>query len=176
MKIINIRRNDFDDIFHRLTEYLHANISTDECMNNALHYINEKNILSEPYELDTPFLGEGNLLIHRYAHNYNACRSIYVSHDKKKLFYEGVISIRYVDELKYFDYMTLDSEDIKTLCKKYYLEPIKNKETNLFTHEDMSNFARFVWFKNYQNYEKGICHYFDEWYNLKNISNENPNK
>lgn len=124
MKIITINRNDFDTILHRLSEYLHAFISVDECMNNALYYIFEKNILSEPYE-ETPFIGEGYMIIHRYAPTYEAFRSIYVSPDKKKLFYEGIVSVRYVNELKYVDYMTLNCEDIKILCKKYYLKPIE---------------------------------------------------
>ena len=123
MKIINIRRDDFDTILHRLSEYLHAHISVDECMNNALYYIFEKDILSEPFE-DAP-IGEGYMIIHKYAPSYEAFRSIYVTPDKKKLFYEGIVSVRYVNELKYADYMTLNSEDIKILCKKYYLKPIE---------------------------------------------------
>jgi hypothetical protein len=50
----------------------------------------------------------------------------YISSDFNKIFYEGVIPYRYIDELTYIDYITLSETEINLLCKKYKLT--KNEE------------------------------------------------
>lgn len=50
-----------------------------------------------------------------------AVRSIYLS-PNNKLFNEGLLSMRFIDELKYVDYISLDNEAIELLCEKYNLK------------------------------------------------------
>jgi hypothetical protein len=127
MKIIRLCRNDFDTLYDILTEYLNTKISADECIAQAVKYVKENKLLLKPFE-DIPF-GEGYRLIHEY-YEYDGCRSIYFSPHEKKLFYEGIISMRHINEMKYVDYLSFDREDIKMICKKYRLKPIDNEESN----------------------------------------------
>jgi hypothetical protein len=123
MKTIELTQNDFDILYDILSDYLHTKISADECIANGLKYIEKKKLLSKPFE-DCP-IGEGYMLIRRYPPHYNGFRSIYFSPYEKKLFYEGIVSFRYLDEMRYVDYMFFDREDIEMICKKYNLKPIE---------------------------------------------------
>ena len=129
MKIIQLTRNDFDSIYNILTEYLHTKISSDECIEYGLKYIETNKILSQSF-VNAP-IGEGYMLIHKYSPGYEAYRSIYLSPHENKLFYEGIISIKYVDELRYIDYTSFDVEDIKRICEKYKLKPIENENNTM---------------------------------------------
>ena len=124
MKIIELTRNVFDSLYHILTEYLYTKMSADECIINGLKYIEENKLLLKPFE-DSP-IGEGYMLILRYSPDYRGFRSIYLSPHEKKLFYEGIISFKYLDEMRYVDYMYFDVEDIKMICRKYSLKPIED--------------------------------------------------
>lgn len=124
MKIIQIPIAHFEALYHILTQYLYTSISADECIEEGLHYIGDKNLLSQPSE-DALF-DVGYRLIYRYSPEFNGFRSIYLSPNGDKLFYEGVISLRFLDELRYIDYVSFDKEDIKMLCKKYKLKPDEN--------------------------------------------------
>ena len=97
MKIIRLCRNDFDTLYEILTEYLNTKISSDECIAQAVKYIEENKLLSKPFE-EFP-IGEGYRLLLEY-YPYDGCRSIYLSPHEKKLFYEGIISMRHVNEMK----------------------------------------------------------------------------
>jgi len=131
MKIIELTRNDFESIYHLLTEYLHTCITSDECIKNTIKYIVENKLLLNPHD-ENKWLGEGYQLIHKFSPHFNAFRSFYLTPNKDKIFYEGAIPIRYLDELKYIDYLGLDNEEIQKLCKKYNLTPndkLKENET-----------------------------------------------
>jgi hypothetical protein len=127
MKIINLCRNDFEFLYYRLTDYLNTKISADECIAKAVKYIEDRKLLSRPFE-DSP-IGEGYRLIYEY-YEYDGCRSIYFSPHEKKLFYEGIISMRHINEMKYVDYLFFDKEDIELICRKYGLKPIENEKSN----------------------------------------------
>ncbi len=122
MKIIELNRNNFDTLYDILTEYLNTKTSSDDCIAKAFEYVKKYNLLKIQHE-EFPF-GEGFRLIHRYPPGFNAFRSIYVSPHEPKLFYEGVLPMRYADELKYADYMSFDRREIEMICKKYKLAPV----------------------------------------------------
>lgn len=124
MKTIELSLNDFETLYYTLNAYLNTKISADECITKALKYVDDNNLLSKPF-VDIP-MGDGYRLTHRYYQEHKAFRSIYISPYERKMFYEGVLPLHYLDELKYIDYIMLDKEDIQLLCKKYQLQPIKN--------------------------------------------------
>jgi hypothetical protein len=137
MKVIRINRNDFESIYDLLTDYLYSKSTADMCIYNALNFIKFKDILSKPFE--DCIMGEGYRLIHYSIPALNAFRSFYLSPVEKKIFYEGVLPLRYLNEIKYVDYMSFDKEDIEMLCKKYDLRRIE-KKVESFEPKKYNNF------------------------------------
>jgi hypothetical protein len=125
MNIIELNRYQFEEIYFRLTDYVNpmwSNISYDECAESALKYIEDNSLLNNISEMNK--LDDGYKLI-KYLNNLNAFHSIYITPNKKRIFYEGVMPYRFINEIKFPDNFNLSEIDIQFLCKKYNLTTSK---------------------------------------------------
>ena len=122
MRIIHLPRVHFDEIYWRLSAYVDHMTTPDQCLEDALNYIKENDILNLNTFEEVDWM-QGYRLIRPVGHYYEtgAVRSIWINPEGNKIFYEGILSIRKLDEFKFFDYMFLDREDIETLKRKYEL-------------------------------------------------------
>ena len=113
-----ITTQEFDGIYYLLSQYMNpgkAAMSYDECAIEALKFI-EENKLLDNFDSTDEFSNPGYRLIYK---KHNSIRIICISVDKTRIFYEGVASPRFIDELNLVDYYSLNSEEIKSLIKKY---------------------------------------------------------
>lgn len=133
MKYIELSRSEFEDIYYTLCQYIapqNMKMTAQESNDQAIEYIRNNVNLNNAFQ-KIEWEGEGFRLIFRsmnHWHSDHLYRSFIVSADRNKIFYEGFINPRHIDEVRLSDnYLYFLPDEIDYLCKKYGLKRAGNE-------------------------------------------------
>ena len=113
IQIYEITREQHEQIYQILVnEYLSGCKDYKECENDAFNII---------YNINIPKYIDNIFRMVKYHTYREFSSSFFVDLKNKKILYEGYISIKCIDHMKYAD-LYLPYDEIEYICEKYHLE------------------------------------------------------